>query len=67
MLSLGDEDVLMTGGRGCGEGEVYEMTRVLNMARGMWQQTHNEQPRLCHMQPAFLQLLFIILPFPEGK
>ena len=34
MLSLGDEDVLMTGG-GC-RGEVYKLTCVVNMARGMW-------------------------------
>ena len=33
MLSLGDEDVLMTGGGGIGE--VYKMTCVVNMARGM--------------------------------
>ena len=37
MLSLGDDDVLMMGGGGGGIGEVYKMTRVVNMARGMWQ------------------------------
>ena len=45
MLSLGDEDVLMTVGS---IGEVYKMTCVVNMARGMWQQTHKEQPGLSH-------------------
>jgi hypothetical protein len=35
MLSLGDEDILMTGGEEGGIGEVYKMTRVLNMAQGM--------------------------------
>ena len=48
MLSLGDDDVLMMGGGGGGIGEVYKMTRVVNMARGMWQQTHKERPTLSH-------------------
>ena len=50
---LGQRRRPYNGGGGGRIGVVYKITRVLNMARGMWQQTHKEQPRFCHMQPAF--------------